>query len=69
MQLSLQAFLAKAPIYVRAAYFASKGLAHRRVVNLFARLQVSLGDTRGEEPRPGLRAGVKRWARYHRRTA
>lgn len=68
MQLNLRDFLAKAPLHIRLSWQANKGLAHRRVVNLFARLRVAVGDETGEEPRPGLRAGVKRWARYHRRT-
>jgi hypothetical protein len=62
MQVSLQDFLRKAPRHIRDLYWARKGLGHRRVRNMFSRL-------RGEEPRPGSYAGVKRFARYHRRTA
>lgn len=60
MPVSLQTFLRNAPAHVMRAYDARKGLAHRRVVNIFNRLN-------GKEPVPGSNAGFKRRARYLRR--
>jgi hypothetical protein len=52
-------FLHKSPARVLAAWYAPKGLAHRRVRNLFVRIN-------GKSVHPGPRAGIKRWMRFHR---
>lgn len=59
--IKLTDYLKHAPVDVLRAFRARKGLSSRQARNAFARF-------RGEEPRPGERAGLKRWMRYHRRT-
>jgi hypothetical protein len=61
MQITPRDFIKNAPRAAVEAWYARKGLAHRRVRNRFANLT-------GEVPRPGPGAGVKRWARYLRRS-